>query len=66
MLQCPDLLSHLPVGILALDAEGRVRAFNPAAQDMLGLAEADVIGRTVLPEGWSLLDEQGDPLLPEH
>lgn len=32
------ILEHMQGGVLALDLEGRVRAFNPAAEHMLGLS----------------------------
>jgi two-component system, cell cycle sensor histidine kinase and response regulator CckA len=39
------LIDASPVGFVALDAEGRVRAWNPAARRMYGYADAEVIGR---------------------
>jgi len=39
------VLEHMPGGVLAIDINGRVQAFNPAAERMLGLSAADAKGR---------------------
>jgi PAS domain S-box-containing protein len=44
-----------PVAITALDADGLVRMWNPAAEKLFGWNEAEVLGGpllTVPPEGW--------------
>lgn len=39
------VLEHMPGGVLAIDMHGRVQAFNPAAEQMLGLSAECVRGR---------------------
>jgi diguanylate cyclase (GGDEF)-like protein/PAS domain S-box-containing protein len=38
-------LEHVDAAVCAVDAEGRITAFNPAAQRMFGWPEAEVLGR---------------------
>jgi diguanylate cyclase (GGDEF)-like protein/PAS domain S-box-containing protein len=57
------LLGEVPVAIVELDLEGRVRTWNPAAEEMFGWTAEEVIGQvnpTVDPEGYrqGLLDLQ--------
>lgn len=47
-----NLVSHMPIGLVALDQEGRVNALNSVAETTLGVRAADVIGtdaRVILP-----------------
>lgn len=47
------LVEAAPDGILQVDAQGRIRQANPAAQAMFGYTEAELVGRSVeilLPE----------------
>jgi signal transduction histidine kinase/ActR/RegA family two-component response regulator len=48
------VLAHVSEAILTLDAEGRVRSFNAAAERMFGRLEAEVAGEPfrVLVPGW--------------
>ena len=39
------VLEHMPGGVLAIDISGRVQAFNPAAEHMLGLSAKEAKGR---------------------
>lgn len=49
-----SILTSVSVGIIAVDQDGRITQFNPAASMMLGLPEREVLGRhyrDVLPPG---------------
>ncbi|MDX6729432.1 MAG: hypothetical protein QOK49_4237 [Baekduia sp.] len=41
-------LEHVDAAVCAVDAEGAITAFNPAAQRMFGWSEAEVLGRSPL------------------
>jgi diguanylate cyclase (GGDEF)-like protein/PAS domain S-box-containing protein len=41
-------LEHVDAAVCAVDGDGRVTAFNPAAQRMFGFAEAEILGRPAL------------------
>jgi two-component system, NtrC family, sensor histidine kinase AtoS len=40
-----NILESMSDGVIAVDLEGRITAFNSAATDILGFAAADVVGR---------------------
>ncbi len=41
------LVNHMPIGLLATDTDERIASFNQAAESVLGLSSADVIGKRV-------------------
>jgi len=41
-------LEHVDAAVCAVDAEGRITSFNPAAERMFGYDEAEVLGRSPL------------------
>ena len=64
-----ELVTHLPVGLIATDQSGRITFFNAAAETITGLTAATVRGRPVrdvLPAHVCGLDQwfdQGDPVI---
>jgi len=61
------VVDSLSEGLLVYDEGGRIRACNPAAEDILGLDHRDLIGAGFTGEGWRVVDEAGDPLpLDQH
>lgn len=67
------ILEASPAGVLALDFEGRVSSLNPSGRALLGLSEAEALGRPLrdLPLGGSLAEELaalplGEPRLLGH
>ena len=53
-LASTDMLLHaLKEGLVRLDADGRVRQFNPAARKLLGVDPADILADLDLPLGKS-------------
>jgi len=53
-------------GILLQDRDGRIRAWNAAAEDVMGVAESDIVGETVLGRDWHTVREDGTPWPPEE
>ncbi|MBK1839121.1 PAS domain S-box protein [Azospirillum sp. YIM B02556] len=47
MSQLQAMLDTVPDGIVIMDAQGRIRTFNPACERLFGWAAAEVIGRNV-------------------
>jgi two-component system sensor histidine kinase HydH len=54
-----SLVENMPIGLVALDGDGRVTAFNVWAESILGRAAGDVIGR---PAGEALPEKCRDVL----
>jgi len=58
-----ELIDGAPIAIVAMDASGRILAFNPAAEELTGHRRDDVLGRQ-LPD--LLLPERRRPRVREH
>ncbi|MBA8824970.1 diguanylate cyclase (GGDEF)-like protein/PAS domain S-box-containing protein [Saccharopolyspora lacisalsi] len=59
------VVTALDEGVLVLDPTGAITSANPAAQQILGTSETDIVGSS--PVTWSLYDESGNELPPrEH
>ena len=58
-----ELIDGAPIPIVAMDASGRILAFNPAAEELTGHRRDDVLGRQ-LPD--LLLPERHRPRVREH
>ncbi|WP_338762436.1 EAL domain-containing protein [Massilia sp. METH4] len=61
----PELLDHLPAGVVVLDAGGVVVSANHAAARLLGRDAGKMVGLTASSIEWGLLDRHGEPL-PEQ
>jgi PAS domain S-box-containing protein len=59
----PKLMASALDAVVGMDAEGRITAWNPRAEEVFGWASADVIGRAMddvlLPERYRRLHRQG-------
>jgi PAS domain S-box-containing protein len=53
------LFETMPVGVVYQDAEGRIVAANPAAQEILGLTLDQLQGRTSVDPRWRSIREDG-------
>jgi two-component system, sensor histidine kinase and response regulator len=53
------VVSVLDEGIIVTDPKGRVVSCNPAAERVVGLSQADWVGRSVLASGWQALRADG-------
>jgi len=56
------LTETITEGVLLMDANGRFRDCNQAAQDILGRSEEEIVGSTFHDDRWSGLREDGSPL----
>jgi PAS domain S-box-containing protein len=62
-----DLLTNIPVGVLAQDANAKIVFSNPAAYEVLGLTEDQFLGRTSFDPEWNVIREDGSDFPgPEH
>lgn len=59
------MIEHLPVGVLLIDAQGRIQISNQAATAVLGLAQQSLQG-CLFGDGWSVTDDHGQPLSCEQ
>lgn len=53
------LVRDVPVGVVVQDSEGRVALANPKARELLGLTEAELLGKTSYDPAWNVVDEDG-------
>jgi len=60
------LVNSAMAGIVVQDDEGRIIGCNPEAERLLGVTEADLLGRSAEDPAWKLCTEDGGPLLPDH
>jgi two-component system sensor histidine kinase HydH len=67
-----EVVTHLPVGLIATDRDGKIAFFNDAAEKITGLNLQDARGKdpeTVLPSHWCGLKEyldQGETVLEQE
>ena len=57
-----SLIREMPVGVLILDANGKILLSNQIASKLLLLTEADLQGKTIFDLNWQLLSEYEQPL----
>lgn len=55
------LVETMAEGMLLLDTDGRIAACNRAAQEILGLDEADLLRRRTTDAAWQTIREDGSP-----
>jgi len=60
-----QVLETSPVGIVVLDADGRVIRANDRAEDILGMREADLAGKRYTDVEWEAYNTDGSPLTAE-
>jgi PAS domain S-box-containing protein len=58
-------IQSLRVGMIVLDGSGRCQVANPAALEMLGLREDELIDRALAQVPLEMVQEDGSPLVPE-
>ncbi|MFH0845089.1 MAG: ATP-binding protein [Pseudomonadota bacterium] len=58
-----NVVENMPIGLLAVDAEGMIASFNQTAESILRLSSNDVLGRRsvdILPQEFSSLMEEAE------
>ncbi|MFN7695837.1 MAG: EAL domain-containing protein [Burkholderiales bacterium] len=61
------LVSNLQIGILSQGADDQILSCNRKALDLLGMTRDQLMGKSSLDPGWSVVGEDGQPLpLEEH
>jgi PAS domain S-box-containing protein len=59
--QYRSVVATLDEGVLLIDADGEIEACNPSAERILGLTQAELIGRKVEDGRWGAIHEDGSP-----
>ncbi|TVT52098.1 EAL domain-containing protein [Amycolatopsis rhizosphaerae] len=62
--QYRTVVASLDEGVLVIGPSGRLLSANPAAERILGLPEADLLGSS--PREWPVYDERGNRLSPDE
>lgn len=58
-------MQNISDGVIIQDAHARIIDFNPAALDVLGLSEDQIIGKGPTDPEWHAIRENGEPFLPQ-
>ena len=64
--QLEQILQTVPGCVVQLNPEGEFIYANERAEDILGLEQTEVTGRTYNEPGWSIRDTNGDPIPDEE
>jgi PAS domain S-box-containing protein len=56
------MFETLTQGVMFQDTAGTVLELNPAAERILGISRAEIIGKTARDPRWQVCDEDGEPL----
>lgn len=57
-----SLLKHLPTAVVVHRSDSSIEYVNPAAEDMLGLTEDQLLGKSAVDPDWHFLTEDGDQM----
>lgn len=61
-----NLVNDLQVGVMVADENSQIVLTNPAAQELLGLKQEEILGRSCMDPDWDVIDESGKPMAPEE
>jgi PAS domain S-box-containing protein len=56
-----SLINDLSVGVLLQGPNAEILLFNPAAKELLGLTEDQLLGRSSFDPSWNVIHEDGEP-----
>lgn len=59
------LTNELNVGVLLQDLHDEILFSNPAAHELLGLTEAQLLGKSSFDPDWQVIHSDGSPFLPD-
>lgn len=60
------VLDHLHTGVVIHAPDTRIVYCNQRAGELLGLSQAQMLGKSAIDPGWHFVDAQGQPLAPER
>ncbi len=60
-----SIIGHLHVGVVVQDAETRAVMVNPAALELLGLTEGEIMGRAAYDPAWKITHDDGSEFVAE-
>jgi PAS domain S-box-containing protein len=60
-----SLIAAMAEGIIWQDASGTICTCNEAAERILGLSAAEIVGQTAVPPRWRAITPEGKPLSPQ-
>ena len=61
-----SLISTMSDGVLLFGPSGEIAAFNPAAEDIMGLSGDQMMGRDPIDRRWRTVHEDGAPMPREE
>ncbi|BAY52106.1 PleD-like protein [Thermostichus vulcanus NIES-2134] len=59
-----NLINDLDVGVMLLTSDLWVKVINPRGCELLGIKEADILGRKPMDMAWDALNDAGEPMPP--
>lgn len=61
----PEIIEQIDVGVLVTGKQGEILTSNPAAQEILGFTETELLGKIAFGSDWEVIQEDGTPLAEE-
>ncbi len=61
-----NLTEEINVGVLLQDVQDQILFSNPAARNLLGITEDQLLGKSSFDPDWQVVQKDGSPFLPEH
>lgn len=61
-----SLIENIQVGVIVHAADTRIQMCNPMAQQLLGLTEDQILGKSAVDPAWHLVHEDGSLMKPEE